>query len=82
MIRSSLTVLALLLGSPLVAQQSTPMPQPTQAVPAEEGLSGSVSDESDWQDLGIAIPAFATNADVPTATSAGSTGALGYSWPR
>ena len=79
MIRSSLTVLALLLGAPLVAQQSTPTPQPTQAVPAEEGLSGSVSDESDWQDLGIAIPAFATNADVPTATSAGSTGALGYS---
>lgn len=79
MIRPSLAALAMLFGAPLAAQQSTPTPQPTQAVPAEEGLSGSVSDESDWQDLGIAIPAFATNADVPTATSAGSTGALGYS---
>lgn len=79
MIRPSLAALAMLFGAPLAAQQSTPTSQPTQAVPAEEGLSGSVSDESDWQDLGIAIPAFATNADVPTATSAGSTGALGYS---
>ncbi len=67
-------------ASPAIGQQSTPTPQPTVAVPAqEEGLSLQVSDESDWQDLGIAIPAFATNADVPTATSAGSTGALGYS---
>lgn len=72
MIRSSLAALALLIGSPLFAQEAPPPP-------AEEGLSGSVSDESDWQDLGIAIPAFATNADVPTATSAGSTGALGFS---
>ncbi|MBU3992614.1 MAG: Tol-Pal system protein TolB [Alphaproteobacteria bacterium] len=62
---------ALLLAAPALAQQ-TPAP-PAQ----EEGLSGSVSDESEWQDLGIAIPAFATNADVPTSTSAGSTGALG-----
>lgn len=72
MIRSSFAALALLIGSPLFAQEVPPPP-------AEEGLSGSVSDESDWQDLGIAIPAFATNADVPTATSAGSTGALGFS---
>ena len=72
MIRSSLAALALLIGSPLFGQEAPPPP-------AEEGLSGSVSDESDWQDLGIAIPAFATNADVPTATSAGSTGALGFS---
>ena len=70
---------ALLLGTPSFAQQTPPTTQPTESVPSEEGLSGSVSDESDWQDLGIAIPAFATNADVPTATSAGSTSALGYS---
>jgi TolB protein len=75
MIRSLLVGFALLFGAPLLAQQSSPAAQPA----AEEGLSGSVSDESDWQDLGIAIPAFATNADVPTATSAGSTSALGFS---
>ena len=75
MIRSLLVGFVLLFGVPLLAQQSSPAAQPA----AEEGLSGSVSDESDWQDLGIAIPAFATNADVPTATSAGSTSALGFS---
>ncbi|ABD24841.1 TolB-like protein [Novosphingobium aromaticivorans DSM 12444] len=62
---------ALLAAAPAQAQQTEPQP-------AEEGgLSGTVSDDSEWQDLGIAIPAFATNADVPTPTSAGSTSALG-----
>jgi len=68
---STLLPFALFLAAPALAQQT---PAPTAQ---EEGLSGSVSDESEWQDLGIAIPAFATNADVPTSTSAGSTGALG-----
>ena len=67
-----ISVLALVLAAPAAAQQSLPTPQPTEQVP-EEGLSGAVSDDSDWQDLGIAIPAFATDADVPTQTSAGST---------
>lgn len=68
----SLLLLSLLIAAPVAAQQ---VPAP----PAEEGgLSGTVSDDSEWQDLGIAIPAFATNADVPTPTSAGSTGALGH----
>jgi TolB protein len=72
-----LPVLALLAASPAMAQQLQPAATP---VPTEEGgLSGEVSDESEWQDLGIAIPAFATNADVPTGTSAGSTAALGNS---
>lgn len=62
---------ALLAAAPAQAQQIEPQS-------AEEGgLSGTVSDDSEWQDLGIAIPAFATNADVPTPTSAGSTAALG-----
>lgn len=62
---------ALLAAAPAQAQQLEPQS-------AEEGgLSGTVSDDSEWQDLGIAIPAFATNADVPTPTSAGSTTALG-----
>ena len=69
-----ISALALVLAAPAAAQQSLPTPQPTEQVP-EEGLSGAVSDDSDWQDLGIAIPAFATDADVPTQTSAGSTAA-------
>lgn len=67
----TLFALALLAAAPVQAQQA---PTP----PVEEGgLSGAVSDDSEWQDLGIAIPAFATNADVPTPTSAGSTASLG-----
>lgn len=62
---------AMLFAAPALAQQT---PQP----PAQnEGLSISVSAESEWEDLGIAIPVFATDAGVPTSTSAGSTGALG-----
>ena len=68
--RLSLCVLALICAAPVLGQ-TTP--------PDDGGLSGEVSDESDWQDLGIAIPAFATNADVATRTSAGGTGALGVS---
>lgn len=45
---------------------------------AEGGLQVTVSDDSAWQDLGIAITDFATDNDVPTRTNAGSTGALGH----
>ena len=73
---------ALLLALPLaatVAAQSAPAPAPAPAVAAQpaEGLTGSVSDETPWQDLGIAIPTFPTDRDVPTEASAGSTAALG-----
>jgi len=71
MMSRALFPFVLLLAAPALAQQTPPPPV------EEGGLSGTVSDESEWQDLGIAIPAFATNADVPTSTSAGSTGALG-----
>ncbi|MDE8650225.1 Tol-Pal system beta propeller repeat protein TolB [Novosphingobium album (ex Liu et al. 2023)] len=47
------------------------------AVAEDGGLTGSVSDESEWQDLGIAITTFATDADVPTRTNAGTTADLG-----
>jgi len=70
-----LPLIALVFAMPLAAQTSQPASPPAE----DTGLSGSVSDENDWQDLGIAIPAFATNADVSTQTSAGSTGALGVS---
>ena len=41
------------------------------------GLTGSTTDESDWEDLGIAIPAFATDRNTPTAANADGTAALG-----
>ena len=62
----------LLVAAPLAAQQAS-LP-PSTAEPAS-GLVGSVSDESEWQDLGIAIPGFATDRDV--ATPAGQSAALG-----
>lgn len=55
------------------AQTAPPDPQPS------GGIDVTVSDDSDWQNQTIAIPAFATNADVPTQTSAGSSAALGFS---
>lgn len=68
-----LAQIGLVLAPPVLGQQ------PVEPPAEQGGLSGSVSDDSDWQDLGIAIPAFATNADLPTTTSAGSTSALGQS---
>ena len=64
-------------GSALAAQPATlPASMAEQATTEQDGgLTGSVSDESEWQDLGIAIPGFATDRAV--ATPAGDTGALG-----
>ncbi|RPF72234.1 Tol-Pal system beta propeller repeat protein TolB [Aurantiacibacter spongiae] len=45
-------------------------------------LTGTVTDDSAWQDLGIAIPAFATNRDVPTPANAQGTRALGTELAR
>ena len=69
------------LASPLAAQ---PVPEPAASPPAEEGglTGGSVSDESEWQDLGIAITDFATDEDLPTGTTAGSTAQLGRGLSR
>jgi len=51
---------------------------------AEEdgGLTFTVTDESDWQDLGIAIPGFATDRDVSTPANAEGTAALGVEVAR
>ncbi|MEP7222129.1 MAG: Tol-Pal system beta propeller repeat protein TolB [Novosphingobium sp.] len=71
----------LVFAAPVLAQGVTPQPAapaPAAAPAAEEGgLTGTVSDDSDWQDLGIAIPAFPTNSDVTTQASTGSTAATG-----
>jgi len=64
---------------PLAAQdlgQKPPEAGPIETT-EEEGLSGSVSFEGDLEDLGIAIPGFATDRDAPTAANAGGTAALG-----
>ena len=42
----------------------------------DAGLSFTVTDESDWADLGVAIPGFATDRDVPTPASRSGTGEL------
>lgn len=62
---------ALALAVPAAAQDAAPAPVPA-PTEAEETVIGTIG-----EDTSIAIPAFATNADVPTQTSAGSTGALG-----
>jgi len=48
----------------------------------EGGLVFTVTDTSDWEDLGIAIPAFATNRDAATPANADGTGALGQEIAR
>jgi len=78
--------LGLLLAAPAAAQVTAPTADPAPvAVPAqeEEGLTGgSATDVIEWDDLGIAIASFATNADVPTAANSAGTGALGLELAR
>ena len=47
------------------------------AAQAEEGISFTVTDESAWSDIGIAIPAFATDRERATPANENGTGALG-----
>jgi TolB protein len=82
MIRFSLLAAsALALAGPALAQPAPPAAQAPAAggQPADDdgGLTGTVSDEAAWQDLGIAITAFATDQDLPTRTNAGGTASLG-----
>lgn len=43
----------------------------------EGGLEFTVTDESAWEDIGIAIPGFATDRDRPTPANSSGTAALG-----
>ena len=72
-------LIALAITAPLAAQPAPLLPA---TPPDEGGLTGSVSDEKEWQDLGIAIPAFATDANRPTPANAQGTGALGVEVAR
>lgn len=72
-------------AAPVAAQVAVPAVNPpaTTIIPEDEGgLSGTVTDESAWQDLGIAIPAFATNRDQPTPANSQGTSALGVELAR
>ena len=81
-----LATLLATLALPLAAQDNPLDPAGIAAEPVlaeeEEVLTGTVTDDSAWQDLGIAIPAFATNADQPTPAHAGGTAALGTELAR
>ncbi|MEY4160614.1 MAG: hypothetical protein RLZZ136_1235 [Pseudomonadota bacterium] len=61
------------------SQQSAPAQtaQPAADISQAEVLTGTVTDDSSTQNIGIAIPAFPTEADVQTFASAGSTAELG-----
>jgi TolB protein len=52
------------------------------AAGAEEGISFTVTDESAWSDIGIAIPGFATDRDRATPANEAGTGALGREMAR
>jgi TolB protein len=70
--------------SPRPAAAASAAPAPAASTPAaphdDGGLTGSVSDDNAWQDLGIAIPSFATDRRCRLG-QAGSTAALGRAWP-
>jgi hypothetical protein len=66
-------------AAPAAAQEVSPPPI---AEPVEdEGLAVTVTDETPWQDLGIAIPSFATDREQPTPANSQGTGALAQQWP-
>ena len=75
-----LAMMASALAAPSLAAQdiaAEPVAQESVEGAEDDGLSGSVTDENEWQDLGIAITTFATDRDVGTQTNAGTTSALG-----
>jgi len=80
--------LAFLVAAPAAAQQTdlgAPLPEGGEVETieqAESGLSFTVTDESAWENLGIAIPAFATDRNVPTPANQSGTAALGVELAR
>lgn len=92
MMRSIFSIGLVLAAFPAFAQASlqpqSPTPTSGEAAPTSAPINGSgplqvtVSDESEWQDLGIAIPAFPTNEMLPTAADGGNTEALGRNLAR
>ena len=78
--RSMILFFAIGLSAPALGQDLGDAPPAVQKVEVLEesgGLTGSVTDESDWEDIGIAITAFAADRDGPTPANAQGTAALG-----
>ena len=80
----TLLLTAALIAAPAVAQDlgapiGDDQPVETVAVEGEDDgpLRGTVTDESAWSDIGIAIPAFATDRERATPANEAGTGALG-----
>lgn len=83
MLKPLLTFGLVMLAIPAIAQPvAAPLSVPAAVAEEDEGLTGSVTDENAWQDLGIAIPTFATARDVPTPANAQGTAALGVELAR
>lgn len=81
-----ITTLAFI-ASPLAAQNQDlgePLPegQEVETIEEDQGLTGSVSFEGNLDDLGIAIPAFATDRNASTPANANGTEALGVELAR
>lgn len=74
------------LGAPAAAQVAGQAPQTSSPIvvpqPEEDGLTGTVTDESAWQDLSLAIPSFATDRDRPTPANNAGTAALALELSR
>jgi TolB protein len=75
---------ALVIAAPLAAQDLGQKPPPVAPVETteEQGLTGSVSFEGNLDDLGIAIPGFATDQNAPTPANQAGTAALGKELAR
>ncbi|GMM92663.1 Tol-Pal system beta propeller repeat protein TolB [Qipengyuania sp. MTN3-11] len=85
--KALIATFTILLAAPLAAQNQDlgePLPEGGEVETVEEsqGLTGSVSFEGNLDDLGIAIPAFATDRDAPTPANAQGTAALGIELAR
>ncbi|EGD57950.1 translocation protein TolB [Novosphingobium nitrogenifigens DSM 19370] len=87
LVRCGAAVLALgfgLAGAAHAQQQALPASNAPQAANAASsgGLTGSVTDDSAWRDLGIAIPSFPTDRPVATGAEGGNTEAVGRNLAR
>lgn len=76
------------MAAPVAAQVAPPaqsgavVPPAAQQPDADLGLTGRVTDESAWEDLQVAIPAFATDREAPTPANSRGTTALGLELAR
>lgn len=86
---ASIALIALSFAAPAQAQDQNedlgaqlPEGGEVETVEEGEGLTGSVSFEGNLDDLGIAIPSFATDRNVPTPANSSGTAALGTELAR